>query len=361
MKIFKNAALIFLIIGVLLVLIIGLSYNILLQPVSNSTEDIEITINKGMRTEDILSELKKEKLIRNEIVAALYIKINKLSNFKAGKYTFNKKMGTKKILDNIIAGNYSSFNDIVITFPEGSNINKIARIIAKNTDNTEEDVKTLLTDTEYITSLTTEHWFISDEIKNANIYYPLEGYLFPDTYNFRDKSVPVKEIFAKMLEKMGKVLGPYKSDIAKKDFTIHQFLTFASVVESEGVNKDDRDKIASVFYNRLKVGMAWKSCVTVFYALKEDMSGRALKQTELDLINPYNTYPDGMAGKMPVGPISNPGKESMEASLYPDATAYLYFLSDKNLNTYFFKTYAEQVAKKQKLINEGTWLEDANN
>lgn len=248
-------------------------------------------------------------------------------------------------------------NQITITYLEGKPIWWLAKTIASKTNNTEEDVYNLLANEEYIDSLIEKYWFLTDEIKNKDIYYPLEGYLFPDTYSLANKDAKVEEIFEKMLDRMDEILEKYKSEIEESKYSIHEIITLASVIETEGTGNADRKGIASVFYNRLENGMSLGSDVTTYYAVKTDMGERALYQKEIDAYNPYNTRGPNMQGKLPVGPISSVGQESLEAAIEPSDTDYLFFVADKNGNVYFTKTNAEHSQKIRELKNSGLWYE----
>ena len=159
--------------------------------------------------------MKEKDLIKNELAFKIYIKLNKISNFQAGEYTLSKDMTAKEIAEALQKGILfkDSYN---ITFVEGKTFKYVAKTIADNTNNTEEEVYAILKNEEYIDNLISKYWFITEDIKNKDIYYSLEGYLFPDTYAFESKDVTVKEIFNAMLDQMEKVLNPYKEKIRKR-------------------------------------------------------------------------------------------------------------------------------------------------
>lgn len=129
------------------------------------------------------------------------------------------------------------------------------------------------------------------------------------------------------------------------------------MVESEGVTLEDRKNIAGVFINRLNKGMSLGSDVTTYYAAKVDMGERDLYMSEINSDNKYNTRSSKNAGKLPVGPICNPSKEAIEASLNYTQNDYLYFVADKNMKVYFTKTDSEHNKKIQELKNSGLWYE----
>lgn len=341
---------------ILLLLIMG-TYKVLTMPVSKNIAEKEIEIPMGSGSKEIAKILKENNLIKNELVFRVYVKINKISNFKAGTYYLKESMDLTELTEMLQTGIMHDPNQISITYLEGKPMWDLAETISEITNNTEEDVYAVLENEEYIDSLIEKYWFLTDEIKNENIYYPLEGYLFPDTYSISNKDASVEEIFEKMLDKMGSVLEPYKEKIEGSDYTIHELITLASVIETEGMNDSDRKNVASVFYNRLNLGMSLGSDVTTYYSVKVNMGDRDLYQKEIDTYNPYNTRGPGMEGKLPVGPISSVGKASIEAAIEPNDTDYLFFVADKNGKLYFTKTNSEHIQVINELQSNGNWYE----
>ena len=333
------------------------TYKILTMPVSKQIEEKEVQIPLGSGSSQIAKILKENNLIKSELVFKIYVKINKITNFQAGTYYLKESMALKEITEMLQTGIMHDPNQITITYLEGKPMWYLASTIADKTNNTEEDVYAVLANEEYIDSLIQKYWFLTDEIKNEDIYYPLEGYLFPDTYSIANKDTTVEEIFEKMLDKMEEVLEEYKEEIEASDYTIHEILTLASIVETEGLNNTDRKNVASVFYNRLNLGMSLGSDVTTYYAIKVDMGDRDLYQNEIDAYNPYNTRGPNMEGKLPVGPIASVGKESIEAAIEPNDTDYLFFVADKNGKLYFTTTNEEHVQVINELQNSGQWYE----
>lgn len=264
-------------------------------------------------------------------------------------------MGIPEIVDSLQNGILFKNTNFNVTFVEGKTINYIAKTIAENTNNTEQEVFDLLKDEQYINTLIDEYWFITDEIKNKDIYYPLEGYLFPDTYTLDDPEVSVKEIFKIMLDQMEKELNKYKTDIQKSKYTVHEILSIASIIENEAIFDKDRKDVSSVLYNRLKSKISLGSDVTTYYAFKIELGSRDLYANEINTINPYNTRGPGMEGKIPVGPISSIGRSSIEAAIKPNTTDYLFFVADAKGNVYFTKTNAEHEAKIDELKSQGAW------
>ena len=315
-----------------------------------------VEIKSGTSTREIIKILKDNDVIKSELATKVYIKLHEVRNLQAGKYKFNQAMSLEEILAEIASGKVMD-ETIKITFQEGKNMRYIVSEIVKNTTNSKEDVYDLIEDKKYITSLIDKYWFLTKEVRNKNIYYALEGYLYPSTYEFASENVDVKTILEKMLDQTNKVLTKYKNEISNSGYTVHEILTMASIVELEGNNAENRPKIASVIFNRLKNDMSLGSDVTTYYAIKVDMGERDLYAKEINTYNAYNTRGPNMNGKLPVGPIANSSEESIKAVLNPDKSDYLYFVVDKNGEIYFSKSNEEHESRITDLKKKGLWYE----
>ncbi|MBR7042032.1 MAG: endolytic transglycosylase MltG [Bacilli bacterium] len=354
----KKYKVIVIILAILLagVLVVGGVYNYEISATSRKSKPVTIEIKEGSTPYSIGNILYENKLIRNKLIYKIYVKMNRIRNIKASTYELNHNMNLKKIMDALEEGNSYNPDEITILFKEGLNVRKIARKIEEETNNSYDDVMKLMNDNEYIDSLITKYWFLTDKIKNPKIYYPLEGYLFPNKYAFLNKDVTPKEIIETMLDEMDKQLTPYKEKIEKSEFSIHEIITLASIVELEGGNADDRKGVAGVFYNRIKDGWVLGSDVTTYYYLKIDDFKQSLNGnpnlTTCD--NAYNTRCTSYVG-LPVGPISNPGHESIEATIEYSKHDYYYFVADCKGKTYLNKDSYGHYNTIQKLQNEGNW------
>lgn len=332
-------------------------YNLQLKPVNRkNTQEAKIEIQSGETTEQILQKLYNEKMIKNKFAAKIYIKLNNITGLQAGKYNINSSMNLEEILNQIASGKILS-EEISITFLEGKNMRWIANKIAEETNNTEEQVFNLLKDEQYIQNLIDKYWFLTEEIAREEIYYPLEGYLYPETYKFENADVTIEKIFETMLKQTDKVLTKYKQQINSSGGSVHQILTIASIVELEGKDTTSRAGISSVIYNRLKSNMSIGSDVTTYYGIKVDMGERNLYVNEINTYNPYNTRGPNMKGKLPIGPIANVSEESINAAINPEKTDYLYFVADENGKIYFTKTYEEHQNMIKNLQKQGLWYE----
>ena len=377
MKIFRNVMIGLVCLTLVTIIVLFIAYKRNLKAVDSSdTTIIEVDIPKNSTANDIGKILKEKDLIRSSTFFNIYVKLFKPGEFKAGRHNFSRSMEFKEIIDELLVTPTYNPDEIELKFKEGITMRKIAEVISASTNNSYESVIEKSNDIEYIDKLIEKYWFVTDAIKNNDIKYKLEGYLFPNTYRFRNKDVTVEEIFNKMLDEMGKVLEPYKEDISKSSLSIHELITLASVIEKESVdcknNCNDqgadyyRYSVSRVFYNRLKSNMSLGSDVTTYYALEID---NALKYVEevcggKNCINygvqsPYNTrLGDGsMNGKLPVGPISTISKGSLVASIYPSDVNYVYFVSNINKKEmFFYENYNDFLKKKNELAVENKGL-----
>ena len=220
------------ILGILIIGII-IMYVSMFTKVSSSDEEIGIAIPLGTGTNGIADILKENNIIRSKLGFKIYIKVNNIGNFKAGEYNLKQNMSLKEITQSLQSGIVYDQNNINFIYLEGKNIRWLAKKIAETTNNPESEVYELLSRENYIDSLIDKYWFITDEIKNEDIYYPLEGYLFPDTYALKNKDASVEEIFEKMLDKMEEVLEEYKKEIQDSEYSAHEILTIASIIKNK--------------------------------------------------------------------------------------------------------------------------------
>ena len=353
MKKVKKKPLFFIIIIALILIIIGGSFLFLTGPVNSfDKKDIEVEIKSGTSTEKIADILKDKGLIRSKTVFKLYLKINKVNNLKASTYLLNKSMDLKTIVQSLEKGSKYNPNRVIITFREGLRVTDYAKLIEKKTNNSYDDVINTINDKDYVKELISKYWFLTDSILDNDIYYPLEGYLAPETYHFDNKEVTVKEIIETMLKQEEKVLEKYKS---KMESDPHYYMTMASIVELEGTNLENRKMIVSVFKNRLNARMNLGSDVTTYYGLQVAMTSD-LTSEQFASINGYNTRSTTMIGKMPVGPICSPGDYSVDASVNPTDNDYYYFVADKHGKIYYSKTLSEHNQKIAEIKKNGDWI-----
>jgi UPF0755 protein len=319
-----------------------------LNPVSpKSKEQKMIEIPSGSTVTKISDILQSKGVIKDARVFRYYVKLKKESGFMAGSYQLSPSMNVSQVIIRLKSGKVAPV--ITITIPEGKQVKEISLIIANALHKPESDVLSRLNDRTYVQKLIAKYpKLLSNEILNSHIMYPLEGYLFPATYPFYKSNPSIDDVINIMLAKSNEVLIPYQDQLKQKKLTYHQLLTMASLIEQEATEKADRNKISSVFYNRLKKSMPLQTDPTVLYA--EGKHKARVLYSDLEVNSPYNTYKN--IG-LPPGPISNAGKISIEAALNPEQTDYYYFLATADGSVIFSKTLDEHNQEKAKYISSG--------
>lgn len=348
----KKIVLILLIIFISLVVISGGILFFLMMPVSSKGKEVKFVIEPGMSKYQIVKELKKENLIKNEFVGKLIIKLSYNKDFLAGTHLLNKNMTLLTIFDNLTDGTSIKDNQVAITFIEGKNFLYYVDLINQNMSLDKEEIISTCSNKEYLNELINKYWFLNDNILNDGVYYPLEGYLFPDTY-FINKDATIKEVIETMLNGMNTKLEPFKEYIETNNLDISSLLTLASVIELEAAGQEDRHEIAGVFSNRIKNNISIGSDVTTYYAVKKEL-GTKLLQSDINSCNAYNTRGTCTKG-IPVGPICSPSLMSIEAAIYPNENDYFYFVADRKGKVYYSRTEDEHIKVVNELKSKGLW------
>jgi len=242
-------------------------YNNALSPVAKKGEgkDIKLLVEKGDTVKEIAKLLKEKGAIKDENIFNLYTRISGKSAFKQGRYKFNTENDVKTIVEKLVKGDVNK-EEIKLQLLEGKTIKDLAEVVAKVTTNTKEQFLAKMKDKDYIKKLSEKYWFIDyDTVTKEGIYYPLEGYLFPDTYIFDNKEVSIETIIDAMLKQTEKKIAEYKNIQGEKKLTIHEVLTLASTIEleagtsstkSEEKTLSDREVVAKIFMNRLNKKMS---------------------------------------------------------------------------------------------------------
>ena len=315
------------------------TYQDMLEPVNpEASEDFRIIdIPSGSNAEAIASVLFGEGLIKNEFVFRLFVRQHNLGQgLIAGRYRLSPSMSLSQVVEIILSGDIYT-ETTWFTIPEGLTVLEMAAILEeKGLVNREK----FLEMTRYPSVSLFEQFPILKEIDQNAIEYLLEGYLFPDTYEiYSDDSE--EDIIGVMLRRLDQVISAVNGErIAETDFSWHEILTIASLIEREVRVDHERKLVAGVIYNRLAIGQRLEIDATIQYALGENKE--FLLYSDLEIESPYNTYRnDGL----PPGPIAAPGEASIIAALFPEAVDY-YFYNYKYDGTgehYFSKTYREHL------------------
>lgn len=323
----------------------------------NSKKTTEVAVLPGETASMIGDKLEQKKIIKSSSMFKYYLKFNNISNFQAGNYEFSPSMTFKDIAKSLQKGEVYMPVAFKMNIPEGITINQIAKIVEKHTDIKAADFEAKVNDKSFVKKMQKKYpKLITNDVFAADVKYPLEGYLYPATYEFTEKNPTTEQIVEKMLTAMQNNAFPLWDKYGgivineggtEKRLTFHEFLTFSSLVEREATGLTDRAKIASVFINRMEADpeMPLQTDPTILYAL-----GRHQNKTyeeDLKVDSPYNTY---IHTGLPPSPIATSGTDSMESVLNPAKTDYLYFLADSKGKNYFSRTLEEHNKLKEKYI-----------
>ncbi|WP_439127218.1 endolytic transglycosylase MltG [Peribacillus frigoritolerans] len=329
--------------------LVGFLYiNSAMKPVDPDDDTIKkVKIPIGSSVNGISTLLEEQGIIKDARVFKYYIKFRNESGFQAGEYKLSPSMPIEDIVTSIKTGKLMKEAAMKITIPEGKQLIQIADIIAGKTGEDPKRVFKKLNDKKFVNSMQEQFpQLLTSEIENEKVLYPLEGYLFPATYDFYEEKPTLESIVIEMLKKTEETLQAYEGQMDKNDYSVHEMLTFASLVEEEATAQVDRGKIASVFYNRIKEGMPLQTDPTVLYAKGSHKSRVYYK--DLEVKSPYNTYKNK---GLPPGPIANAGTTSIDAVLKPEKTDYLYFLATPEGEVLYSKTLDDHNNKKAEHIS----------
>lgn len=318
-----------------------------LKPVDpDNKKAVKIELPIGSNIDTISQTLEDKGVIRNAKIFKYYTKFKNASGFQAGTYQIPPSMSIDDIIKSLKTGKVYRKADLQITIPEGLTLDQIGNIIAKNTDYTSKEFMKLVTNEKFIKEMKAKYpETVTKDINGKDIRYKLEGYLYPSTYDFFTKKPTLEEIVEKMIAQTDAIVRSYEPQLKELGMTPHEFLTFASLLEREATAQTDRETIASVFNNRIEQGMPLQTDPTVLYALGEHKDRVLYK--DLEVKNPYNTY---LNKGLPPGPIANAGRASLDATVDPAKTKYLYFVADKDGNNHFAETYSEHQNNVAKYI-----------
>ena len=257
-------------------------------------------------------------MIRSELVFCFWRAVHPKPPLKAGEYRFERKATLPQVYGRIARGDIYFH---VVTIPEGYTMFDIAKAV--------ED-EGLGSATDFLHIAETRTQLVSDLSPEAK---SLEGYLFPNTYQFT-RTQSLEEMAAAMVHQFRQVAQQIglNSDVPK-------VVTMASIVEKETAAAEERPRVASVYYNRLAQGMALDADPSVIYAelLRGTYQG-SLHHADMAVNSPYNTY---RFPGLPPGPIGNPGRSALEAAMHPDNTKFFYFVSDGNGHHRFARSLEE--------------------
>jgi len=306
------------------------------KAVSGESEEVVVKIESGSGYYQIIETLDEAGLIKNKTMAKIYVKVFAPDNLQANTYVLNRNMDLETMLNIISTGDFQYLLKTSFTIIDGSTVPAAAESVAQAMGFETSDVLAKWSDPVFLNELIGEYWFLTDAILDSRIYYPLEGYLYPETYFVVEEEPTIESITRYCLNLMDEKLSPHKERIEELGMTVHEFVSLASVIQDESLFEEDYRTIAGVFHNRLKAGMPLQSDSTVLYALQEKYINVSLADLEVD--SPYNTYK--YAG-IPVGPVCCVRDGVLDACASPQEHNYYYFFAKEDGEVLFAETLAE--------------------
>jgi peptidoglycan lytic transglycosylase G len=290
------------------------------RPHEHGAANKTITIESGTGRSAIIERLHREGVLASPWPARLWLRfVARDQKFKAGDYEFKSPISPRQVIEILVR---SAIATREYTIPEGYNQYDIARVLSGLSA-----VKQKETSPEKILTLFKKTALIADIDPEAQT---LEGYLFPDTYEYTASTTREQQVEA-MVKRFRKVYTPEMQKRARDlGMTSRQVITLASLIEKEAKVDSERELISQVFHKRLKMGSPLACDPTLIYAaLLENKYRGKIYRSDLERNSPYNTYKN--AG-LPPGPIASPGRRSIQAALYPADTDYLFFVVDATKN-----------------------------
>jgi UPF0755 protein len=283
-------------------------------------------VEKGWSSHGVIGRLKEEGIVRASLPLRLACRIfYPEERFKAGEYLFTPPLRSKDALFRVFGGRVYLQP---VTIPEGLTGQEISDLLSPDDADGAAAFRRACLDVGLIADL-------DPRAKD------LEGYLFPDTYDLPRKA-PAADLVAAMVSEFHEVFDEdHRRRAAELGLSVRDAVTLASLIEEETALADERPLVSAVFHNRLKIGMKLDCDPTIAYALKLEgrYTGRLLIR-DLKLVSPYNTY---LHAGLPPGPISNPGKSSLDAALLPAPEDFLYFVAQGDGTHRFSRTLGEHL------------------
>jgi len=300
---------------------------------------VEIAEEDGLG--DVATKLKKAGLIEFKWLFSLYGMVSgAMDDIDPGSYELNTDMDYRALVAKMYDDGEPELdteNTVNVTIPEGYTVLQIIDLLAEKGVGTKEDLREAAANYEF-----KDYDFIDkDRLGEIN---RLEGFLFPDTYQFFTNRSAVLAFDTMLLAFKNQITDEMMSDIKDSGYTLAQIVNMASLIEKEAIgDQEERRNIGSVLYNRLsnpsgETGGYLQLDSTVYYAL--ELEGRPKTDFSTSLDSKHNTY---KYRGLPKGPICNPSLESIMAAIYPTDTSYYFFAYGKDGVSHFFKTYREHL------------------
>lgn len=312
------------------------------RPINHAATQKTITVESGASTSSIIARLHTEGILPSTIPVKLWLRLfDRGANLKSGDYRFKSPISPLQVLNQMIRGEIATRQ---FTIPEGYNQYDIAQVLSGL-----QGLKQHPMSPEATLGLLKDVSLIADLDPDATT---LEGYLFPDTYEY-SASTTREQLVEMMVKRFRRMYTPeMQQRAAELGMTTRQAVTMASLIEKEAKVDSERETISSVFHRRWKTGIPLACDPTLIYAaLIEGKYRGKIYQSDLDRESAYNTYKH--AG-LPPGPIASPGQRSLHAALNPAQTDYLYFVVDavKKDGSHHFSASSAEHENAVKLLRQ---------
>ena len=303
--------------------------------VSNSGASVTVEIRQGDNADTIAQRLRSSGVIDDSELFGELVALEGLQDhLAAGQYDLNQNMPVPDVIARLHQGDVGALK---ATVPEGKRLEEVAAIVQSSNIVPAQD---------FLNAAKAGHYdydFLSGLAPGTD----LDGYIFPDTYNFPTHNKPENVVDAMLKDFSQRLTPELRAGFAQQGLSVRQAVTLASIVEREAQQPSERPTIASVFLNRIRDGMPLQADPTVQFALAASPPSvasfgwwkRDLTLDDLKVNSPYNTY---IHNGLPPGPIANPGAASLEAVSHPAQTNYLYFVAKGDGSHVFASTFAEQ-------------------
>ena len=297
-----------------------------------------ITITNDDSFGDVAEKLKDEGLIEYKFLFNLFATFTRSKDdVVAGTFTLNTDMDYRALLSGMSA-NSATRATVTVTIPEGYTVDQIFTLLEEKGVASVEDLQDMAANHDYAFS------FLQD--LELGDYHRLEGYLYPDTYEFTTPQNPLYVINKMLVRFDEQFTDAMRQEVADSGRTIHEIITIASMIEKE-TDGNDRADIASVIYNRLNnPSGGTQGYLQIDATLAYINGGKVPTEADKAIDSPYNTY---LYKGLPAGPISNPGMTALYAALNPENTSYYYYVLNPETKKHeFTKTYAQHQALVEK-------------
>ena len=300
-------------------------------------EFVTVDIKQGEGAWDIATKLKEQDLITSRSIFLLKVRSMGVSgNLRYGTFELEKGAGLEQLIQGLTSGG-SQKEELMLTIPEGYTIELIAIKL---------ESEGICSKEEFLTAVQKEYdyWFLESIPQNVDVFYRLEGFLYPDTYAISE-DMTAEDIVILLLNQFDKKFTEeMKAQAERLGKTVYEVVTEASMIERECALDSERKTVAGVIQNRLEIGMRLQIDPTFLYPITNGLYDiEKATDSHKEYVSPYNTYRNK---GLPVGPIANPGMLSLEAALNPEEHQFLYYHTDtvKNDGSHIFtKNYQDHL------------------